>query len=139
MKKFFLMMTAVMALSLISCENGNSYKAKGESLAKQLDELCEQHDSAAVLALDDSIRSLEKTIIATGDSAAIADFRAALKESRKRNAPYLTTLKIKQGASKEQVTQEILDDALSGDVDIHAVTESIDEMLKNEKRDKNEK
>ena len=130
MKKFFLMLTAVMALSLVSCDNGKAYRVKGEQMAKQLDQLCEQHDSAAVLALDDSIRAQEEAIIAKGDSVAIAAFRQALKESRIRNAPYITTLKIKQGASKEQVTQEIIDDAMSGDVDIHAVTESIDEMLK---------
>lgn len=130
MKKFFLMIMAVMALSLVSCENGKAYRVKGEQMAKQLDQLCEQHDSAAVLALDDSIRAQEEAIIAKGDSVAIAAFRQALKESRNRNAPYITTLKIKQGASKEQVTQEIIDDAMSGDVDIHAVTESIDEMLK---------
>lgn len=124
------MMTAVMALSLVSCDNGKAYRVKGEQMAKQLDQLCEQHDSAAVLALDDSIRAQEEAIIAKGDSVAIAAFRQALKESRIRNAPYITTLKIKQGASKEQVTQEIIDDAMSGDVDIHAVTESIDEMLK---------
>lgn len=130
MKKFFLMIMAVMALSLVSCDNGEAYRVKGEQMAKQLDQLCEQHDSAAVLALDDSIRAQEEAIIAKGDSVAIAAFRQALKESRIRNAPYITTLKIKQGASKEQVTQEIIDDAMSGDVDIHAVTESIDEMLK---------
>jgi hypothetical protein len=130
MKKFFLMIMAVMALSLVSCDNGKAYRVKGEQMAKQLDQLCEQHDSAAVLALDDSIRAQEEAIIAKGDSVAIAAFRQALKESRIRNAPYITTLKIKQGASKEQVTQEIIDDAMSGDVDIHAVTESIDEMLK---------
>lgn len=124
------MIMAVMALSLVSCDNGKAYRVKGEQMAKQLDQLCEQHDSAAVLALDDSIRAQEEAIIAKGDSVAIAAFRQALKESRIRNAPYITTLKIKQGASKEQVTQEIIDDAMSGDVDIHAVTESIDEMLK---------
>lgn len=124
------MIMAVMALSLVSCDNGEAYRVKGEQMAKQLDQLCEQHDSAAVLALDDSIRAQEEAIIAKGDSVAIAAFRQALKESRIRNAPYITTLKIKQGASKEQVTQEIIDDAMSGDVDIHAVTESIDEMLK---------
>ena len=124
------MIMAVMALSLVSCDNGKAYRVKGEQMAKQLDQLCEQHDSAAVLALDDSIRAQEEAIIAMGDSVAISAFRQALKESRIRNAPYITTLKIKQGASKEQVTQEIIDDAMSGDVDIHAVTESIDEMLK---------
>lgn len=124
------MIMAVMALFLVSCDNGEAYRVKGEQMAKQLDQLCEQHDSAAVLALDDSIRAQEEAIIAKGDSVAIAAFRQALKESRIRNAPYITTLKIKQGASKEQVTQEIIDDAMSGDVDIHAVTESIDEMLK---------
>ena len=124
------MITAVMALSLVSCDNSNAYKVKGEQMAKQLDQLCEQHDSVAVLALDDSIRAQEEAIIAKGDSVAIAAFRQALKESRNRNAPYIATLRIKQGASKKQVTQEILNDVLSGNVDIHAVTESVDEMLK---------
>ena len=128
------MMTAVMALSLVSCQSGNDYKAKGEQLAKQLDQLCESQDSAAVLAFVDSIRAMEQDIIATGDSAAIADFRQALKESRERNAPYISVLKVKKGIDKEAVVKEATEDVLNGDMNIHALTESIDEMLKEEKK-----
>ena len=134
MKKFFLMMTAVMALSLVSCESGNDYKAKGEQMAKQLDQLCESQDSAAVLAFVDSIRAMEQNIIATGDSAAIADFRQALKESRERNAPYISVLKVKKGIDKEAVVKEATEDVLNGNMNIQALTESIDEMLKEEKK-----
>ena len=128
------MMTAVMALSLVSCQSGNDYKAKGEQLAKQLDQLCESQDSAAVLAFVDSIRAMEQDIIATGDSAAIADFRQALKESRERNAPYISILKVKKGIDKEAVVKEATEDVLNGDMNIQALTESIDEMLKEEKK-----
>ena len=128
------MMTAVMALSLVSCQSGNDYKAKGEQLAKQLDQLCESQDSAAVLAFVDSIRAMEQEIIATGDSAAIADFRQALKESRERNAPYISVLKVKKGIDKEAVVKEASEDVLNGDMNIQALTESIDEMLKEEKK-----
>lgn len=134
MKKFFLMMTAVMALSLVSCQSGNDYKAKGEQLAKQLDQLCESQDSAAVLAFVDSIRAMEQEIIATGDSASIADFRQALKESRERNAPYISVLRVKKGIDKETVVKEATEDVLNGDMNIQALTESIDEMLKEEKK-----
>ena len=128
------MMTAVMALSLVSCESGNDYKAKGEQMAKQLDQLCESQDSAAVLAFVDSIRAMEQDIIATGDSAAIADFRQALKESRERNAPYISVLKVKKGIDKEAVVKEATEDVLNGNMNIQALTESIDEMLKEEKK-----
>ena len=128
------MMTAVMALSFVSCQSGNDYKAKGEQLAKQLDQLCESQDSAAVLAFVDSIRAMEQDIIATGDSAAIADFRQALKESRERNAPYISVLKVKKGIDKEAVVKEATEDVLNGDMNIQALTESIDEMLKEEKK-----
>ena len=128
------MMTAVMALSLVSCESGNDYKAKGEQMAKQLDQLCESQDSAAVLAFVDSIRAMEQNIIATGDSAAIADFRQALKESRERNAPYISVLKVKKGIDKEAVVKEATEDVLNGNMNIQALTESIDEMLKEEKK-----
>ena len=128
------MMTAVMALSLVSCQSGNDYKAKGEQMAKQLDQLCESQDSAAVLAFVDSIRAMEQDIIATGDSAAIADFRQALKESRERNAPYISVLKVKKGIDKEAVVKEATEDVLNGNMNIQALTESIDEMLKEEKK-----
>lgn len=128
------MLTAVMALSLISCDSSSKYKAEGEAMAKQLDQLCEQQDSAAVLALHDSIRAMEQKIIATGDSAAVEDFRQALKESRERNAAYISVLKVKKGVDKEEVVKEMTEDVMNGDMNINSMTESIDKMLQEEKK-----
>ena len=47
MKKFFLMMTATLALSLVSCNGNKDYKAEGEQLSKQLDEVVEKNDTTA--------------------------------------------------------------------------------------------
>ena len=71
-------------------------------MAKHLDELCEKQDSAAVLAYEDSIRIAEEEIRAMGDTAAIADFQEALKESRERNTPYITALKVKNGKNQKE-------------------------------------
>ncbi len=98
-------------------------------MANRLDQLCEQQDGDAVLALQDSIKAMETEIIAAGDSAAIADFRDALKESRERNAPYITTLKIDKGVSGDEAVNEVVEDALNGNVDIHAVSKSVDAAL----------
>lgn len=130
MKKILLMVAAVFALSLTSCQN--DYKQQGENLAKQLDELCQKQDAQAVLALEDSIRSLEAKIAATGDSADIADFRAALKEARERNVAYISTLKQNSGLSNDSVAKEVVNDVFNGNVDINAVTSSIDAMLEKE-------
>ena len=78
MKKFFLMMTAALALSLVSCNGNKDYKAEGQELSKQLDEVVEKNDTAAALTTDESIREMEQEIVALGDSAALADFRAAI-------------------------------------------------------------
>lgn len=133
MKKLFLMMTALLALSLISCDSGNNYKAKGEEMANRLDQLCKQQDSVAVLALDDSIRAMEQTIIATGDSTAIKEFRQALKESREHNAAYISVLKVKKGTDNNEVAKEMAEDVMKGNMNINAVTESIDKMLEEKK------
>lgn len=127
MKKLFLILTAIVALT--SCQNSVNYKAEGERMANRLDQLCEQQDGDAVLALQDSIKAMETEIIAAGDSAAIADFRDALKESRERNAPYITTLKIDKGVSGDEAINEVVEDALNGNVDIHAVSKSVDAAL----------
>ncbi len=133
MKKSIVAIAMVATLSLMSCTNSADYKAKGEQMAKQLDELCEKQDSAAVLAFEDSIRLIEKEVVATGDSAAIADFRAALKESRQRNAPYITSVKVKNGMKNEDAIKDVVNDALEGNVNIQAVTESIDKLLLDQK------
>ena len=108
-------------------------------MAKQLDELCQQQDTAAVLQLEKGIRDLEKEIAATGDSTAIADFRAALKDARQRNAGYITKLKVQSGADKEETVKEVVNDALEGNVDIQAVSSSIDSLLQVQSEQKKQK
>lgn len=132
MKKFLFVMAVFTALSLVSCSN--EYKAKGEEFAKQLDELVQKQDTAGILALDQSIRDMENEIIANGDSASLAVFREALKDSRILIAPVITAVKLNQGAEKDEVIQEVAKDALQGGVDINAVTKSIDAALQQERQ-----
>ena len=124
-------MTAALAVSLVGCNNMGSDKSQAEKMADELDRLCELKDSAAVIAMDDSIHSMENRLIAAGDSAAIADFRKALKESRKRNAPYIATLRLNAGAKKDDVLKGMADDVIKRGVDIATITDAIDEMNKN--------
>ena len=133
MKKCFLVIAMIATLSLVGCKE--DYKAKGEQMAKHLDELCEKQDSAAVLAYEDSIRIAEEEIRATGDTAAIADFQEALKESRERNTPYITALKVKNGKNQKEALEEVVGAALNGDVNIRTVTESIDKVLEQKQED----
>ena len=125
-------MTAAVAVSLVGCNNTANDKSKAESMAKELDRLCEMKDSAAVIAMDDSIHAMENRLIAAGDSATIADFRKALKESRKRNAAYIATLRMNAGAKKEEVLNDMAKDVMKRGVDIAAITDAIDEMNKKE-------
>lgn len=129
MKKFFLMMTVALSLSLVSCNGGKNYKAEGEDLSKQLDQVVEQQDTTAALSTDEEIRKMEEEIIASGDSVALADFRAAMKNARIRNAAFVTLSKIRNGMSKEEAMKELVQDALNGDVNIHAVTAAINALL----------
>ena len=133
MKKYILLIATIATLSLMSCTN-QDYKAKGEQMAKHLDELCEKQDSAAVLIYEDSIQAIEDEVVATGDSAAIAAFRAALKESRERNAPYITSLKVQGGQDKKEAIEDVMKDALEGDVSVDAVAKSVDKVLEGKKK-----
>ncbi len=133
MKKYILLIATIATLSLMSCTN-QDYKAKGEQMAKHLDELCEKQDSAAVLIYEDSIQAIEDEVVATGDSAAIAAFRDALKESRERNAPYITSLKVQGGQDKKEAIEDVMKDALEGGVGIDAVTKSVDKVLEGKKK-----
>ena len=128
MKKFLLMMTAALAVSLTGCDTTVNYKAEGEKMAKELDRLCELKDSAAVIAFDDSIHAVEARIVAKGDSLAIVQFRKALEESRNRNAAYIATLKMKKGIDKEEILKDMAEDVLNGSTDITSITSAIDEM-----------
>lgn len=136
MKKFFLMMTVALALSLVGCNGSKDYKAEGEEMSKQLDQVVEQNDTAAALDADENIRKMEEEIIATGDSAALADFRAAMKESRVRNAAFVTLSKIHNGMDKEEALKELLKDAMNDDVNITAVTSAINAVLVSEQQQK---
>ena len=132
MKKILLTLVALMAFSLVSCDV--DYKAKGEKYAKQLDELCEKQDSVAVLELDKAIRETEEKIIEDGSLVEVAEFRAALKGARERNAAYISSLKIQQGVDKDSVIQEVIGDVMQGDMGIEAVTNSVDAALEAKKK-----
>lgn len=123
-------MTAALAVSLTGCDSTPNYKAQGEKMAKELDRLCELKDTAAVLAFNDSIHAVEARIIAAGDTAAIAQFQQAIKESLDRNASYIAVIKMENGASKEDVVKDMASDAINGDIDIATITNAIDEMSK---------
>ncbi len=129
MKKFFLMMTAVLALSLVSCNGNKDYQAEGQELSKQLDEVVEKNDTAAALTTDESIREMEQEIVALGDSAALADFRAAMKDSRIRNAAFVTVGKIRNGMDKNEALNELVQDALDEDIDVNAITAAVNAIL----------
>lgn len=128
-KKFlFMLMGIAITVSLFSCES-NQYKARGEKLAKQLDEQVELQDTAAVLATDQAIHDAEQEILALNDSAAIADFQAALKETRQRHIAYITSLKVKNGQNSDDAVKDVVNDVMNGDMDINAVTNAIDKVL----------
>lgn len=139
MKKFFLMMTAALALSLVSCNGNKDYKAEGQELSKQLDEVVEKNDTAAALTTDENIREMEQEIVALGDSAALADFRAAMKDSRIRNAAFVTVGKIRNGMDKNEALNELVQDALDDNVDVNAITAAVNAILAAEMKQKNQK
>ena len=139
MKKFFLMMTAALALSLVSCNGNKDYKAEGQELSKQLDEVVEKNDTAAALTTDENIREMEQEIVALGDSAALADFRAAMKDSRIRNAAFVTVGKIRNGMDKNEALNELVQDALDDNVDVNAITAAVNAILAAEMKQKTKK
>lgn len=132
MKKFNWLMATVVALSLMGCDSGSEYTRQGKKLASQLDKSVEKQDTAAALAADDAIREAEKQILELNDSAAIADFREALRESRQRNAAYLTSIRVKNGIEKEAAVDVVKEDVMKGNISIEAVTASIDSVLAQE-------
>ena len=136
MKKFFLMMTAALALSLVSCNGNKDYKTEGQELSQQLDKVVEKNDTAATLQTDEQIRKMEQDIIASGDTAALGAFREAMKDARVRNAAFVVLSKIHNGMDREEAMKELIQDALSGDVNIQAVTSAIDVLLKADQANK---
>ena len=130
MKKFLFIVTAIVAVSLVGCESKSSYTAEGERLAKELDRLVELQDTAALLALNDSIMNLEAQIQAKNDTLALSQFRKALSEARQRTVPFIATVKMDQGENKDEVVKEMTQEALNGSIDIATITSAIDEMNK---------
>ncbi len=139
MKKIFLMMTAALALSLVSCNGNKDYKSEGQELSKQLDEVVEKNDTTAALQTDEQIRKMEQNIIASGDTAALKDFREAMKDARVRNAAFVVLSKVRNGMDREEAMKELIQDALDGDVNIHAVTSAVDALLKADQATKGKK
>ncbi len=136
MKKILLAVMAIAALTACVNSEKTDYKAKGETLAKQLTELCEKQDTAAVLELEKTIRTQEEAIVAAGDSVGIVDFRNALREARQKSAPFITVVKMESGKAKDEAIQEVVNDALEGSVDIDAVSSSVDAALKKQAEQK---
>ena len=138
MKKINFLMAAVVALSLISSDANSKYAAKGQELAQQLDQSVEQQDTAAALAAEREIHDLEQKVLATGDSAAIASFREAIKESMQRNAPFLTVSKVRNNIDPDSAVNDVVQEVMKGNANIQAVTASIDSVLQaeNEKKKK---
>lgn len=132
MKKLLLMTAVVVALAIVGCDSGNKFKTQGERMAQQLEELCHNNDTAAVLAFEDSIRAVEEAIAATGDTAAIAAFKGAVREAHEHAAPFVVVSRIEKGENKDTVINEMMLDVMSGEVDIHALTQSLDAVLRNQ-------
>ena len=130
MKKSFLTMLAIVALLLVSCVKESQYKIEGERMANRLDELCQSQDAAGAIAMDDSIRAYEAEIVAAGDSAGVAEFRDAVRESVRRNAPIIAGMKVEAGSTTEEAVKPLIDDALNGDGDITTITKSINQAIR---------
>lgn len=132
MKKFMMIAaTAVLALSFVGCEDSH-YKKMGEQYANRLQVLCENNDTAAVVALDDSIRVIQDELTSKGDTANLRVFNAAFTEVRKKYAPFITVSKVDKGVKREEAVQNVVDDALNGQGDIETVTNSIGAALEKE-------
>jgi len=138
MKKLIYIAAIVVTCLITSCKQSTDYQAKGAQMASRMDELCQQNDTAGVLALNDSILAVEDEIAATGDATALDAFKTGLGDIQQRMAPFITVAKMDQGATKEEAVQPVIDGVLTGEgnVDINTVTSSIDAALKKEKEEK---
>lgn len=140
MKKYFLFLAVAAALSLTGCNNSDNnkdYKAEAQELSKQLDEKVETQDTAGIIAADEAIRKAEADIIASGDTAALAQFREAMKDARVRNATSVTLTKIHNGMDKDKAVKQLMQDALVGNLNISDVTRTLDAVLQAEQKAEN--
>ena len=132
MKK--LLFLAALALVFTSCQK-TDYKSLGEQYAKRLIELCEKNDTAAVLALNDSIKIVEEEAIADGDTAGVSAMRKALFDAHIICAPFITEAKMEAGKTKDEAVQDVIDDALKGNGNVTAVTNAIRAANEREKKE----
>lgn len=140
MKKILLIAAIAVCVSLAGCvKSGKDYKAEGQKLASQLNEMCQKQDTAAVLDLDKQIRAIEDEVIATGDTTAIADFQSALKEARDKAAAYIVTVKMDNGTPKDSAINDLTNDAMKGGVDTKSIADAIDASLKKEQQQAKDK
>ena len=127
MRRILLIVAAALAVLLAGCKESVDYKAKSEQYAKQVDELCEQQaDTTAVMAMVDSLFALEEQVVATNDSAVIADYESVKKAAKDRSDVYRATVKLNEGVDRQEVVDEMLDEVLVGKSSIIAVTAAID-------------
>lgn len=132
MKK--LLLIASLALVFTSCQK-TDYKALGEEYAKRLIDLCEKNDTAAVLALNDSINIVEEEAIADGDTAGVEAMRKALFDARNICAPFITEAKMETGKTKDEAVQDVIEEALEGKGNVTAVTNAIRAANERDKKD----
>ncbi len=138
MKKLLVIVAFAVCVSLAGCikSGDKDYKAEGQKLADQLNEMCQRQDTAAVMQLDKQIRDMEQEVIAAGDEKAVADFQQVLKEARDKAAAYIVTIKMDNGVSKDSAINELTGDALNGGVDIQSLSNAIDASLEKEQQAK---
>lgn len=129
------MVAVIVVMTMTGCQK-TDYKLQGEQMAKQLDELSQQKNGDAVLALEDSILSIQQQLVASGDTANVALFREAVKESRERNAPFIAVQRLKQGVPGDTIVNQVRDEVMNGNMSIDAVTAVIDAMLQSSQETK---
>ena len=122
------MVAVIVAVTMTGCQK-TDYKHQGDEMAKQLDELCQQENADAALALEDSILSIQQQLESSGDTANVALFSDAVKASRERNTPYIAAQRVKQGMPADSVVKHIQDEVLNGNLSIDVATATIDAML----------
>lgn len=123
------------AIALVGCKETTDYKAMGEQFSTRLMDLCQKNDTAAVLALNDSIQAVEDEIVAAGDTIAAETFRNAVTEARQQCAPFITVAKMQSGMTKDEAVKNVVDKALEGEGDVTTVTKSIQAALEKESQE----
>jgi len=124
MKKILsILIITVVTLAINSCDNSTP-KSDGEAFAKQLDELCQNHDAQGVVEALDIIKT-KQDILEIKDPDGLKAFNAAIDEAISRNLSFITEAKIKQGVPKDTAINEAVNDVLKGHGNIDDITSAI--------------